>query len=278
MAIVSAFADEIDDDPKVQMDTLEACGIRYVELRGAWGANVMKLSEEQRANLKKMLADRGFKVACIASPIGKVKIDDDYSRHFDDFKHAVELAEFFACNYIRIFSYYPPEGEDIGDYADEVLRRLGQKCDYIADRNVTLVLENESRIFGDTPERCEYLLKNLQDRQITAAYDPANFVHVGVPNVYETAWKRLQPYVGYFHIKDMTYGNEDGPCVPVGQGDGQIEPVLADPAKAGYDGFLALEPHLQEAGQFAGKTGPEGFKTAAAALKAICDKVRLPIK
>jgi 3-dehydroshikimate dehydratase len=278
MPAVSAFADEIDADPKLQMDTLEANGISFIELRGAWDTNIMKLTSDQCSHLQTMFADRGFRVACIASPIGKVRIDENYDRHFDDFKHAVDLAEFFGAGYIRIFSYYPPQDGNIADYAEEVLRRLAQKCDYIADLPVTLALENESKIFGDTPERCEYLLKNLQGRKLTAAFDPANFVHIGVPNVYETAWKRLQPYVGYFHMKDMHYNTADGPCVPVGQGDGQIEPVLADAAKAGYDGFLALEPHLQQAGQFAGKTGAQAFGTAVGALRGICTRVGLPLR
>jgi hypothetical protein len=43
----------------------------------------------------------------------------------------------------------------------------------------------------------------------------------------------------------------------------------------GYDGFLALEPHLEAAGQFAGRTGPELFDKAVTALKRICDRVGL---
>lgn len=278
MSKLSAFADEIDDDPKLQLDCLEANDVRYIELRGAWGVNIMKLTPEQRSELKTMFADRGFGVACIASPIGKVTIDDDYDQHFDDFKRAVDLADEFDSKHIRIFSYYPPEGKDIGDYGDEVIRRLRQKADFAKDRGITLVLENESKIFGDTPERCKTLLEALSGTALTAAFDPANFVHCGIQNVYETCWKPLQPYVGYFHMKDWKYGTGDGPGVPVGEGDGHIPEILADAAKSGYDGFLALEPHLAAGGQFGGKTGPELFKTATDALKAVCSKAGLSLE
>ncbi len=76
-------------------------------------------------------------------------------------------------------------------------------------------------------------------------------------------------------MKDKKAGAA-GPCVPVGQGDGDVERVLADAANDGFDGFLALEPHLAKAGQFAGHTGPELFKVAADALKQLCDRVGLP--
>jgi sugar phosphate isomerase/epimerase len=276
MVKVSAFADEIGPDPKLQLDTLEKCGIRYIEFRGAWDTNVMKLSDAQCRELKKMFDDRGFGVACIASPIGKVKIDDDYNRHFDDFKHAVDLAEFFECGYIRIFSYYPPAGESIADYRGEVVRRLRQKCDYVANRSVKLVLENESGIFGDVPERCLYLLSLLPPDRIMGAFDPANFVHTGVKDVYETCWLALRPYVGYFHMKDMKYGMGDK-AVPLGQGDGQIEQILRDAAADGYDGFLALEPHLGAAGQFSGHTGPDLFEVAAEALRSVAARAGMAL-
>lgn len=269
MPTLSAFADEISQDPQAQMDALEANGIRFIELRGALGLNVMKFSAPQQADLRKQFTDRGFGVACIASPIGKVRLDEDYAKHFDDFKRAVDLAEFFGAGYIRIFSYYPPQGEDVSAYRGEVIRRLTQKVDYIADRNVTLVLENESNLFGAYPERCVYLHAAVPSPKLIAAFDPANFVNMNVQDVYGTCWRPMRQCVGYFHIKDFRYGDTEH-AVPAGTGDGCIPQILRDAAADGYDGFLALEPHLAKAEHSTGQTGPELFKVAADALKAIC--------
>ena len=49
MPTLSAFADEIDADPKIQMDELEANGVKYIDLRGAYGENVMKFSKDRCA-------------------------------------------------------------------------------------------------------------------------------------------------------------------------------------------------------------------------------------
>ncbi|MEP0841846.1 MAG: sugar phosphate isomerase/epimerase [Phycisphaerae bacterium] len=272
MPTLSAFADELGPDPQVQMDVLAANGIRHVELRGAFGLNVMKFTPAQCEDLKKQFADRGFAVSCIGSPIGKVRIDENYREHFDQFKHAVELAEFFGARYIRIFSYYPPVGKDIGDYRGEVIARLAEKLDYVEDHPVTLVLENESNLFGAYPERCAYLFAALPSPKLVAAFDPGNFVNMNVQDIYNTCWLPLRRHVGYFHIKDFRYGETEH-AVPAGTGDGHIPEILRDAAADGYDGFLALEPHLGKAMHSTGQTAPEQFKQAADALKAICAKV-----
>jgi sugar phosphate isomerase/epimerase len=276
-AKISAFADEIGPDLQLQIDTLKQAGIRYVELRGAWDTNVMKLSDAQAARIKQMLGDNGIGVACIGSPIGKVRIDEDWQQHFDQFKHAVDLAEFFGCGYVRIFSFYPPEGGRIEEHRDEVLRRLRQQAEFVAMRPVMLALENESRIYGDTSERCGDLMKELAGLKVTMAFDPANFVSIDEMPVYEKCWLPLKQYVGYFHMKDMMRQPEKK-IVPVGQGEGNCDRILKEAADSGYNGFLALEPHLAKAGKFSGFTGPELFLTAAKALKDTCEQVGLPVE
>lgn len=272
MPMLSAFADEIDADPKIQIDVLAANGVKYNDLRGAYGENVMKFSKGRCAELKKMFGDRGIGIACIGSPIGKIRLDEDLDKHFDDFKHAVDLAEFFGSNYIRIFSFYPPQGQDVAQYRGEIVDQVARQVDYISDREVTLVLENESNLFGAYPERCIYLFAAIKSDKLVGAFDPANFVIMDVQDVYKTCWLPLRDYIGYFHIKDFVYGEKER-AVPAGEGDGHIPEILGDAAERGYDGFLALEPHLAKAEHSSGVTGPELFKVATDALKKICARV-----
>ncbi len=42
--LLSAFGDEIDDDLTKQLDVLASEGITALELRSAWGVNVLDLS------------------------------------------------------------------------------------------------------------------------------------------------------------------------------------------------------------------------------------------
>src|SRR5215207_4760029 len=115
-----------------------------------------EISSELDANLRKeiktKLADNGLAVIGIGSPIGKVAIDKPWQEHFDRFKIAAELAEYFAAPFIRVFSYYPAGGEGKGPidpHRDEVMDRFRKKIEYIKDRPITLLHENEKGIFGD---------------------------------------------------------------------------------------------------------------------------------
>lgn len=271
MATLSAFADEISDDFKEQLDVCESIGIKYIELRSAWGVNILKLSFEQTSQIKKMMGDRGFGLSAIGSPIGKIRVDEPFEPHLDDFKHAIDLAELFEAPFVRVFSYYPPEGGDIMDHRNEVMDRLHQQVELLEGRRAIMVHENEHRIYGETGERCLDLHQTVNSPKFKAAYDPANFAAVGIKDSFSSCWPMLKPHVIHFHIKDWVQG-ESTARLP-GKGNGQLKETLADAKESGYDGFLTMEPHMVKGGQMGGKSGPESFIQATNALKAICDEV-----
>ena len=47
MWTLSGFADEIDDDFTTQCEVAAGLGIKYLEVRSAWGTNILDLSDEQ---------------------------------------------------------------------------------------------------------------------------------------------------------------------------------------------------------------------------------------
>ncbi len=83
MITLTGFADEISSDLEEQLDVLESENIRYLELRGVWGKNVLELNEQESLRVKSRLAARGFGVSSIGSPIGKINITDDFGPHFE---------------------------------------------------------------------------------------------------------------------------------------------------------------------------------------------------
>src|SRR5690606_19728923 len=120
---LSAFADEISDDLEVQLDTLDAVGISHIELRGVWGKNVLKLTDEEVDRVKRRLDERGFRVSSIGSPIGKIQITDPFEPHLEEFRRALWCAERLEAPYIRVFSFFVPEGE-AAERRGEVMRRM----------------------------------------------------------------------------------------------------------------------------------------------------------
>ncbi|MDK1032638.1 MAG: sugar phosphate isomerase/epimerase [Planctomycetia bacterium] len=268
MMTITGFADEIGPDLEEQIKILAEENIKFVELRGIWDTNVLKLSADQQAEAKGRLADAGIGISAIGSPIGKVRIDEDWPKHLDDFRVTMDQAEFFDTRYIRLFSYYPPEGKNIVDFRDEVMRRMAEKTALAEKRGIILLHENERGIYGETAERCIEMTRTVNSPSLRLIFDPANFVNDGIVPL--DAWPVMRDEVVYFHIKDMKKGGE---FVPAGEGDGDIAEILADAAKRGYEGFLSLEPHLAAGGQFGGFSGPENFKRASRGLKEILEKL-----
>jgi sugar phosphate isomerase/epimerase len=276
MMKVAAFADEISPDLDEQIRVCKANGVSHFELRGVAGKNVLDFDEPLKKEIKSKLAANGMGVVSIGSPIGKVAIDQPWEKHFDRFKIAVEMAQFFNSPFIRLFSYYPAGGEGKGStdpIADEVISRFRKKVDYIKNMNVVLVHENEKGIYGEGVQHCRYLIDSVNSPKLRTAFDFANFVQAGEKPI--DNWRILKPSTVHIHIKDAIMGS--GKVVPAGQGDGDIEAILRDAQASGYDGFLSLEPHLKVAAHSHGETGPELFKTAADALKAVCKKAGVPL-
>lgn len=71
---LSGFGDEIDDDPAVQIAVLQSLGANHIEVRSAWGTNIVDLSDNQLTALATLLKEKGMQVSAIASPIGKVDV------------------------------------------------------------------------------------------------------------------------------------------------------------------------------------------------------------
>mgnify|MGYP000176877464 CR=1 FL=1 len=274
MLQLAAFADEISPDLDEQIRVCKANGVTHFELRSVQKINVLDFDAGLRGQIKRKLADNGMGVVSIGSPIGKVKINESWPQHMDRFKIAVELAEFFGAPFVRLFSYYPPEkGGDLKRHREEIMRRFREKVQYVKNRPVVLVHENEKDIFGEKGAECLDLMRTIDDPKLRCAFDFANFVQAGERPM--DVWPLLKPYTVHIHIKDALLGS--GKVVPAGQGDGQVAPILVDAYKSGYRGFLSLEPHLKVAGHSHGETGPELFKTAADALKALCRQNGIPL-
>ena len=272
MIKLSGFADEVYVDFKQQLDFFSSIGLNFIELRLVNGKNILDLSKEELSEVKKRMEDKGISISAIASPIGKYGIDQPFEPHFDRFKHAVEVASYLNANLIRIFSYYAPKGEDINNYRDAVMERMQAKTDYVKGSNLILIHENESHIYGYSAENCVDIVRTINSKNLSLAYDPANFVWgSGIVNNVEVCWPIMKPYTTHIHIKDWKLGSKDIGSLP-GEGDGQIELLMKELAKMNYAGFVTLEPHMSSGGQFGGETTPEQLRAALENIKVFCNK------
>ena len=274
MFILTGFGDEISPVLEEQLDLLEGSGIRHLELRGVNNKSVMEFTNQEITEIKDALNKRGFKISCIGSPIGKIKITDDFEEHLEKFKRAIEIAHFFSTPYIRIFSYYMPENEaNPGRFKDEVVRRMKEKALIAEEENVILLKENEHDLYYDaTPEKCREILDAVGSPNLKALFDAGNFVFADV-KPYTLAYPILKDDIVYLHIKDALHKEDKVETTLPGEGEAQFPEILADLKREGFNGFLSLEPHLSMAGKMAGFSGSELFKKAIDSLKAILEKI-----
>ncbi len=231
---IYAFADEASPNIDEQLEALKQNGLQGLEIRNANGINVADITEERAREIKRKTDEADLEIWSVGSPIGKIELKNA-DIHAEKFKRLLKTAKILGARNIRLFSYYLPS-ENYERYAEEVILRLKELVKLAEGENLTLCHENEKGIFGDTPERCLLIHKEIPE--IKAIFDPANYIQCGVDTL--KAWEIIKPYVKYLHIKDAL---PDGRVVPAGKGAGSLKYILDDFKRMGGD-CVTLEPHL----------------------------------
>jgi sugar phosphate isomerase/epimerase len=268
---LSGFGDEIDPDPHVQIAVLKAVGANHIEVRSAWGVNVVDLDDDQVSALARTLKGAGMGVSAVASPIGKVDVALDAALEVTRLRRVIRVAQALGTTNIRVFSFFRAEGVAADDIRDGVLVRMRALADEAERAGVTLLHENEKDIYGDTPDRVLDLVESVGSPALRLAWDSANFVQVGVRHPHDEGFDLLRPYLDYLQVKDAVAST--GQVVAAGQGDGQVLKTLTALRDDGYAGYASLEPHLDSAHALGGFSGPTAFGDAARALAGLLAQI-----
>lgn len=286
---ISCFADEIAADMETQIALLEELGIGWLEFRSGNGKNVADYTLEEAEALRLRLDRSGIRVSALGSPAGKISVEQEFAPHLEKLRHLAALAGTLGTPFIRVFSFYIPDGKkqeskaprdsdnprdsrNPRDYREEVLRRTQAMVDVAAAEGVVLLHENEKGIYGDTADRCLDLMRCFYGEHYKCTFDFANFVQCGQDTM--EAYEMLRPYIAYVHVKDAR--KDTGTVTPAGEGDGRVAEILRRLDGDGYRGVLSLEPHLadfaglknlEKDARSRGRTdGAEAFRAAYRAL------------
>ncbi len=271
--LISGFADEYAKDFDEQLRGMNELGIRYIEIRRCNDKGIEAHTVSETKELAKKLSAAGIGLSAVGSPIGKIKITDDFISHLELLKHVCEQAHILGTERIRMFSFYmPKEGdrkENLKKYRSEVLDRMNAMIETADREGVRLCCENELGLYGEQPEECLDIMNVFKGR-LGFVFDHANFILSGA-EAYPYAFRLLKEHIVYMHIKDAFKAGE---IVPPGKGEGRIAETLAEiENKDGF--FLTIEPHLKVfeglatlSGEHAGvvknrfATREEAFRTA----------------
>lgn len=265
---LSAFGDEITDDPRGQVQLLRELQINYLEMRGAWGKDVLTLDDDQIAAVRRICDEHGIAISCIGSPLGKSPIEAPIRQAVSNLARIFGVADALGTRRVRLFSFYPPDTQSnahYDEYVEEATIRLARLTEMAEQEGFRLLLENEKEIVGDVPERCHAILSAIDSPHLRFLWDPANFVQVGVAQPTDRGWPLLGSYVAHVHVKDAVLSN--GSVRAAGEADGQVDELLTKLRDSKYVGFLALEPHLVMAGHSSGFSDVSGMRYAVTTLR-----------
>ncbi|MBT2737440.1 sugar phosphate isomerase/epimerase [Bacillus sp. ISL-7] len=241
--MISGFSDEISSDFDTQLEVVSNLGMHYLSLRGIDGKNIGDYTvDEIKENVQPRLQKAGIGVSSIGSPIGKVFINDEdgFANQKIMLDTLCQISNLLNCQYIRIFSFYIPKGDNADQYREEVVSKLKEYAAIAEKYDVILLHENEKDIFGDIARRCHEILTEVDSPNFKGIFDFANFVQCGEDT--QECYDLLKDEIVYIHIKDAV--TSDSQNVVCGTGEGKIPELLAQFIKSGYKGFLTLEPHL----------------------------------
>ncbi len=249
---LSAFADEAGDSAQMQIEATQKAGLTRLDIRGIAGFNIAGLPKVHAREIKKQLDDANIAVQMFGSPIGKIDIADPMPTEHDKLRHLADMAEIFDCPNVRIFSYYNASNAAHDEWQSKSLERLSALKNTAQEVGLVLYHENERHIFGDLGKDVLTLAQNLRGDGFKTIFDFDNFNQSG-EDVWQV-WEMLRDYTDSFHLKDSSAQNQH---VPIGQGAGRAREILSDAVARGWDGPLAVEPHLNHSAAVMA-TGPSG--------------------
>ena len=105
---LSVISDEISQDFQRVVDVCQEYGVEQVEPRSVWDTPPQKLTDEQVAEMKRILGNAGMSVCAIASPFLKCDLGDEaqYQEHLGILRRCIEIAHELDTKIIRGFTFW----------------------------------------------------------------------------------------------------------------------------------------------------------------------------
>lgn len=255
---LSGFADEAADDILGQIEATKALGWSHIETRAVDKVNIHDLDDASFERCVAALEEADIQVSCFGSTIanwGK-SVDEDFAAALRTVDRALSRMKRLRVRQIRLMSYAifrDASGRAFSDQKEaERFARLREICARFLDAGITPVHENCLNYGGMSWEHTLRLLEEVPGLRLV--YDTGNpglTPDFRQPYPYPNqdgweAWEHLRPYTVYMHIKDGKRDQATGEEIYFfpGEGDCQVERVLADLLSMGYEGGLSIEPHM----------------------------------
>ena len=277
---VAVINDEITEDFGRACEIAAAeFGLGWIELRGMWKKNVLKLDDKEIAEAQRILKKNNLRVTDIASPFFKVDwpgaprskfspkrdqfgADYGFKQQDEVLDRSIAVAKAFGTDRVRGFDFWRLDDQTPYRAAiDDKLREAAEKC---GKQGIVFILENEHACNTATGAELARTLNAVKTKSLMGNWDPGNAAMRGeVP--YPDAYKLLpKDRIGHVHCKDAQRkaGGEGFEWAAMGKGiidwAGQFRALKQD----GYKHAVSLETHWRGAG-----TPEESTRQSMAGMK-----------
>jgi L-ribulose-5-phosphate 3-epimerase len=268
---VAVINDELGQDfPRACEVISREFGMEWIELRGMWNKNLLKLDAKEVEEARRILEKYKLRVTDIASPLFKVDwpgapkskfapkgdqfhADFTYEQQDEVLERSMALAKAFQTDRVRCFDFW--RLEDQAPYRAAMNAKLQEAANTAREKGITLLLENEPSCNTSTAAEAVKVLAAVESPSLMLNWDPGNAAthdEKPYPDGYNLLPKKR---IGHCHCKDAVRkpGAEDNGYDWAPMGGGIIDWVgqFAALKRDGYHFAVSLETHWRGAG------GPE---------------------
>ncbi len=262
---VAVISDEITQDfGRACEIASREFGMEWVELRGMWNKNLMKLDAKEVAEARNILEKYKLRVTDIASPLFKVdwpeapkskfspkrdqfNADFTFEQQEEVLERSIELAKAFRTDRVRCFDFW--RLEDPTPYRAAMNERLLKAAESAGKRDILLIVENEAACNTGTGAEAAQVLAAVKSPYLMVNWDPGNAGERG-ERPYPDGYNLLpKSRIGHCHCKDVAK-KADGSGYrweAMGRGSidwaGQFRALKSD----GYRLAVSLETHWRGA-------------------------------
>jgi sugar phosphate isomerase/epimerase len=275
---LSVINDEITQDfGRACEVAAQEFGLQFIEIRGMWSKNIMRLDAKEIDEARKILEKYRLRVSSIASPIFKVDwpgaptskfspkrdqfgADFTFEQQDELLERGFELARVFQVDRIRIFDFW--RLDDQQPYRAAIDNKLREAAKKAEKRDAILLLENEAACNTATGEEAGRTLGAVRSPNLKLNWDAGNAANHG-EIAYPDGYSRIpKDRIGYLHCKDVIRNGAKYEWMKMGGGIidwvGQYRALERD----GYRGVVSLETHWRGAG-----TPEESTRQSMAGMK-----------
>ena len=234
-------------------------GLDGVQIYATTGEFSPELTEEKKAEYKRLLKDNNLVVSALCGDMGGYgfEIEKDNPERIEKTKRIIDLAVEFGTKVVTTHIGVIPADKNEPRY--KVMLSALTECGlYAKEKGVTLAIETG-------PETAKTLLSFVEDTKggVGVNLDPANFTMVTGQDAVEAVYL-LKDHIVHTHVKDgrrldvnqnptevyhaFAVGGVDAlnACkgfteLPIGKGDVDWDEYLKALKNIGYDGFLTIE-------------------------------------